>query len=115
MVEVSFWVCFDVKLREEMLGAFRGQLGRTRTRPGSLGCAVTLEPERPKWIHFHSSWVDEEHLQAFLASSIVTRVLQLLELSAEEPEILVRTETGFVDGLNSLQTARLGAYAGGRK
>jgi quinol monooxygenase YgiN len=91
----------------EVLEAFRAQLGSTRGQPGCLGCAVARDPERLDWIHFHSSWFDEACLRAYFASEVVTSLLQLLELSPEEPEILIRHGSASFDGMATLRAARL--------
>jgi hypothetical protein len=109
MAEISFRFLVDVGREDEMITAIGCLLGHTRAKRGCLGCAGVWDPERVGWLHFHSDWLDERCLRLFLASDVVTAVLQILELSPQEPEVLIRTGAELEDGMATLRTVRLGS------
>ena len=72
---------------------------------GCLSCSVEIDAEHKRGIRFRSNWESGEYMNAFLASDIVTKVLQVLELSTEKPEILINSQTA-EDGLKALEAIR---------
>jgi hypothetical protein len=68
--------------------------------------------ERTGGIGFHSTWESDLHMKMFLVSDIVTKILQVVELSDEKPEIIIAPLVD-QDGLKTLRNIRIAAGAGG--
>ena len=105
MAEVSFRISVIPTRVDELVRAFRAQIGPTRCQSGCLDCSVKRDEKHHGYIRFITTWKTKNHLRAFVNSEIMDRVLQLLELSTEIPDIVVRheEETG---GFASLEALR---------
>jgi quinol monooxygenase YgiN len=89
MAKASFRIVVDTPRADDVLAVFRSQMGPTQCRSGFIGCSLERDVDRPGAIRFHTTWENQAHLRAFINSEVMDRVLQLLELSVEKPEILV--------------------------
>lgn len=105
MAKASFKIQVDLSKEEEIFRAFKAQVGPTQIRRGCRSCSIERDSNRPGGIRFHSVWESAECLCSYLKSDIVGTVLQLLELSAEQPEILICHKTDDVS-LALLQNLR---------
>jgi quinol monooxygenase YgiN len=104
---VSFKLVVEPAREEGVLAAFRSQLTLVRCRPGYRASTLELDAARPGGICFSSTWESEAALRGFLSSRIMDRVLQLLELSVEQPEIHVCERSGEA-GLAFIRSVRNG-------
>lgn len=105
MATASFRLTVDGDREAGVLQALSTALLSARECPGCLSCRIERDPAAGTGLRFHSRWDGECALRAFLASDVMTRLLQLLELSAEEPEVLICW--GDTDaGLRSLREVR---------
>ncbi|MEJ2205866.1 MAG: S8 family serine peptidase [Gemmatimonadota bacterium] len=105
MATASFRLTVDGKHEADVLHALVIDLHSTRTLPGCVSCHVERDVDVRGSLRFHSRWDSEDHLRSFLRSDILTRVLQLLELGLEAPEVLICW--GHEDaGLRSLREVR---------
>ena len=107
MAEVSFRVFVGNKQVDDVVRAFKSKTAITRTRLGCLSCTVEVDAENPGGIRFSSTWETEGHMKVFLVSDIVTKILQIIELSEEEPEIHINSHVA-QDGLKTLTAIRSG-------
>ena len=73
--------------KQKVLGAFRTILLRTGGSPGCLECAFFAEPDPGDAILVVERWSSESDLRRHLQSETYRRVLELVELSQEPPEI----------------------------
>jgi quinol monooxygenase YgiN len=89
MATASFRFTVDQDRETGVRQALAVALRAARGCPGCVDCWIERDTEAHGGLRFHSRWDDESDLRAFLASDVTTRLLQLLELSLEQPEILI--------------------------
>jgi hypothetical protein len=105
MPAASFRFRVAREIEDEVVKALLAQRDVARGYCGCTGCHVERDVWQRGGVRFHSSWDSEVHLREFLASRAQTRILQLLELSVEEPEFLICTGTSR-SALETLQEIR---------
>ena len=105
LAEVSFRDFVGLEQVKDVVRAFRSKTAPTLVMFGCVSCSVEIEIEQNRGIRFCSNWESGEHMNMFLVSDIVTKVLQILELSTEKPEILISSQSA-EDGLKALEAIR---------
>jgi quinol monooxygenase YgiN len=89
MATASFRIRVDNRDVDEVLHALTVVVNSTRGRTGCLDCHLEKDIEHRGGLRFHSRWDNQDGMRAFIASDHVTQLLQIIELSAEKPEILI--------------------------
>ena len=114
MPNISFRIISHPDQVNDLIRAFQSQVGPTRAMLGCLACSVEQDSNNPGAIRFSSEWDSEERMKSYLLSDIVTRILQILEMSLQEPEILINAGDAR-NGLKRLAAIRTTSYESGRK
>ncbi len=78
---------------------------RTRTEVGCVSCSVYKDTEKENQIILSQEWRSEEDLQRHLRSEEYRKVLLVLEMALEPPEIRFDTITGS-GGVEVIEGAR---------
>ncbi len=73
--------------RQKILGAIRALLSWTGGDPGCLECSIFTEPDPSEIILIVERWRSEEDLRRHVQSDTYLKILELVELSQEPPEI----------------------------
>lgn len=73
--------------KHKILGAFQALLSRAGGSPGCLECSFFAEPDPGDAILIVERWRSEEDLRRHVQSDTYRRILELVELSQEPPEI----------------------------
>ena len=73
--------------KHKVLGAFRAILSRVEGGPGCLECSFFAEPDPGEAILVVERWRSEEDLRRHVQSDSYRKILELVELSTEPPEI----------------------------
>ena len=73
--------------KQKVLGAFRAILSWAGRSPGCLECSFFAETEPDEAILIVERWRSEEDLRRHLQSDTYRKILELVELSTEPPEI----------------------------
>lgn len=92
---------------DEALQILRSIVERTRAEPGCVSCSVYQDSERENQIIFAQEWKSEENLQRHLRSEEYRKVLLVMEMALEPPEIRFDTITGS-GGVEVIEGARTG-------
>ena len=77
----------------------------TEISEGCIGCHINRDVEKPNTITFSEEWQSREDLERHILSPNYRLLLEITELSAQEPEIKVLTITK-VEGLEVVEALR---------
>ena len=100
------------KHQEEALKILRRLTGPTQVQPGCLACDVfQQEPtqEQPQ-VCFLEKWETQEHLERHIRSEAFRKVLAVMDLGCEPPDIEFDTMSR-TQGMELIQTLRGGSDA----
>jgi quinol monooxygenase YgiN len=90
---------FDSEHREAALAALRGLVGPTLSWAGCVDCCLCEDSHIPGRIRLCMKWEDRRALEGFIRSPSYGRILALMELASQTPEVLFEavTETQGMD------------------
>ncbi|MEW6368396.1 MAG: antibiotic biosynthesis monooxygenase [Acidobacteriota bacterium] len=72
---------------DEVVRALGNLLGPTKVQPGCVECGVYQETGNPGGILYQEQWSSWKHLEAHLKSDRFARILELMEVSTDPPEL----------------------------
>ncbi len=93
MILASLRVVVPQKNRNEILRTLRPLLGPTRVRQGCLDCRLYQDTEDEDTYLFVQVWESEAALEDHIASEEYRKVLAVMDLAAEAPEVAFHTVT----------------------
>lgn len=106
MVRVVLRLMAQPHRSEEMVQTLRSLMVPLRAASGLVSCRVLLEADRPDAVCYEEEWRSTADLDRQILSNHYTRLLALMEESAEPPEIALQWVT-HVRGLEYLEKVRL--------
>jgi quinol monooxygenase YgiN len=92
--------------RAEIVSAMRSIMLTLRAAPGFLSCHLYQEPDNGDTLCYIEEWHTREDLDRQIRSNHYTRLLALMEQSAEQPKLSLSWVTE-VKGLEYLASVRL--------
>ena len=100
------------KHQEEALKILRLLMGPTQVQPGCLACEVfQQEPtQKPLQVYFLEKWETQDHLERHIRSEAFRKVLAVMDLGCEPPEIEFDTVSQ-TRGMELIQALRGGSDA----
>jgi quinol monooxygenase YgiN len=87
MIHASLRVVLPAEKREEAHRIVRSLLGPTRVQPGCVSCHVYQDAEEKNAICYIEQWQTEEDLGRHIQCDDYRKVLALMELSSQPPEL----------------------------
>jgi quinol monooxygenase YgiN len=105
MIHSSIRVILPPKNRPEALGIFWSMVERTKFEPGCLNCCVSQDTKDERVIILEEWWNSEEELQRHLRSDGYRKVLLVMEMALQPPEVRFETISGS-SGFETIQKAR---------
>jgi quinol monooxygenase YgiN len=78
---------FDAGLRAEAIQVLRTLVGPVRSQPGCTHTLLMLDVQDEAVITWVSRWQDRSSLERHLRSTHFRRILAVMELAAERPEV----------------------------
>jgi quinol monooxygenase YgiN len=105
MMMTSIKVILPRKHRKDVLEALSLFKRMTEISEGCIGCHINRDVEKPNTITFSEEWQSREDLERHILSPNYRLLLEITELSAQEPEIKVLTITK-VEGLEVVEALR---------
>ena len=94
----------DEKMREAM-GILASVAERIRVRPGCLGVRIYQDAQDAHLIMVEDLWKNRKHFEDHLRSDEYRRVLLVVEMALEKPEIRF-DEVALSTGLETIEKAR---------
>ncbi len=97
MVLATIRMAFSPKKIGEALRILRSMAGQSRVQPGCLSCQVYRNGQEDNVLMFEQLWSNEADLESYLRSDDYQKVLLLLEMAMQEPEIrfdTIKSSTG---------------------
>ncbi len=73
--------------RDEVHRIFRSLLEPTRVRGGCLACRAYQDTEEPEVLALIQEWASSDHLERYLRSEDFRKLVAVMELASERPEI----------------------------
>jgi quinol monooxygenase YgiN len=105
MIQATIRMLIPSKRRGEVMEILGSIAGRCRFEPGCMGCRVYQDAEEKQVIMLEELWRDEESLKHHLRSDEYRRVLLVVEMAQEYPEIRFNT-ISYSAGLEAIEKAR---------
>ncbi len=105
MVHATIRILISAKRRGEVLEILTSLAERARFEPGCIACRVYQDVEVEPVIMLDQLWKSKEDLEGHLRSEEFRRVLLLLEMSPEPPEIRF-DEISCSTGVETIEKAR---------
>ena len=105
MIHATIRMLIPSKKRGEVMEILGSVAERCRFEPGCIGCRVYQDAEKRQVIMFEELWRDEESLERHLRSEEYRRVLLVVEMALEYPEIRFNTVSSSA-GVEAIGKAR---------
>lgn len=105
MVQATIRMLIPPKKRGEVMEILGSIAERCRFEPGCIGCRVYQDSEKKHAIMFEQLWGDQESLERHLRSDEYSRLLLVVEMALEYPEIRFDT-ISYSAGLEAIARAR---------
>lgn len=87
MIHASLRVVPAAEKRKEVLRILRSLLGPTRVEPGCVSCRFYQDAEDEDALCYVEEWETEQDLQRHVQSDDYRKVLALMDLSGQPPEV----------------------------
>jgi len=87
MITASFRVVLPPKRREEVLRTLRSVHGPSSAQRGCIGCHILRDAQDENVLFYIEEWGSREQLQRHMGTDRYRRLLEVVELSSEPPEI----------------------------
>lgn len=108
MVRVELRIVARPERRGEMVHALRALTLPIQAAPGFLSSRILQDVGDPDALYYVEEWQTAADLDRQVRSTVYTRLLALMEVAAEPPELRLNWVTA-VRGLEYLAEVRLGA------
>ncbi len=98
MILATLKMKFSAKKFGEALRILRSIAEQSRVQPGCLSCEIYRDGEHDNVLIFVQKWSNEANLERYLRSDDYGKVLMVLEMTIQEPEIRfdnILSSTGF--------------------
>jgi len=105
MILATVRMAIPAKKREEALKILRLTVGDCRVWPGCLSSRIYQDVQQQSVLMLEARWSSKEDLQRHLRSEEYYKVLLVMEMAFEEPEIRFDTVSGST-GIETVETAR---------
>jgi quinol monooxygenase YgiN len=92
--------------RDEALRILRSTAEGNRVLPGCLSCRIYEDFQEDNMIMFEESWRSEEELEQHLRSEEYHKVLLLMEMALQPPEVLFNRVLSS-SGIETIEKARI--------
>lgn len=92
--------------RKEILEALRRFKQSTEISGGCIGCHISREVDKRNTIIYWEEWQTRQDLERHIHSPKYRQLLEIIELSAQKPEIKFLTITN-IEGLEVVETVRI--------
>ena len=108
--EPSYGVTFSLGLVsseerwDELVRAFRSVVGPLRGTAGCVRCRLLEDVQQPNALQLFVEWRSQEDFERHVKTDLFRRILHAMELSAESPDLQIRTIAG-VRGMDLLREA----------
>jgi len=115
MIMMTLDMTTATRKRDEIVRTFKQFIGPTEAQPGCLGCRLLQDLGGEKRLLCMESWREESDLMRRICSAPFRRVLAVMELSSELPELRIQTVSES-RGLEAIKLIRQAQSApGGRQ
>lgn len=108
MMMSSIKVILPGKCRNDVFKALARFKQQTEISVGCIGCHIRWDVEKPNTLIYSEEWQTREDLKRHVRSSNYRLVLEIIELSVQEPEIKFFTVSK-IEGLEVVKNARISA------
>jgi quinol monooxygenase YgiN len=105
MVRATIRMLISPKRRGEVLEILSSTAERSRFEPGCISCRVYQDVEVEAMVIFDQLWLNEEVLERHLQSEEFQKVILIIEMSMEAPEIRF-DEISRSSGVETIEKAR---------
>lgn len=105
MIQATIKMSFSPKKMDETLNILRSIVERTRAESGCISCSVYLDTEDKNTVIFEEKWRGNEDMQRYLRSAEYHKVLLVMEMANEKPEVRFDTITDS-SGVETIEKAR---------
>ena len=87
MITATFRIVVYPERRDEVLKTLRPLIGPTEAEPGCISCRIHQDVDNPNVLTLVEQWDTQADLDKHIASDDFRRILAVLDLSIEPPEI----------------------------
>jgi quinol monooxygenase YgiN len=105
MIHATIRILIPPKRRGEVLGILTTLAERSRFDPDCVSCRVYQDVELEPMILFDQIWTNKEALERYLRSEEFLKVLLIVDMSPEPPEIRF-DEVSRSSGVETIEKAR---------
>ncbi len=105
MVLATLRVMIDPKKHREVMSVFKSLAEQNRILQGCLSCRIYRDVEEEGVFLFEEMWKNEEELNRHLRSKEYNKLLLILEMALQNPEIRFSAVTGW-SGIETIEKAR---------
>ena len=106
MVRSIIRMLIPLEKQSEALEILGSMIEQTQFEPGCVSCRLYRDVEDARAIMFEELWLSEEDVQRHLQSDKYHKVLLVVEMAAEPPEIRFDT-IAHSTGVESIEQARI--------
>jgi len=106
MVRSTIRMLIPLEKQSEALEILGSMIEQTLFEPGCLSCRLYRGVEDARTIMFEELWLSEEDMQCHLRSDTYHKVLLVIEMAVEPPEIRFDT-IAHSTGVESIEKARI--------
>ena len=94
MVTTTFRIVVYPERLDDVLRTVRPLIGRMRDQPGCMGLKIYQDVDNPNAVTLVEEWSSETDLKRHIASDDFKKILAVLDLSREPPEVRFDTPSG---------------------
>jgi quinol monooxygenase YgiN len=105
MIQATLKMEFASQTIDEAVNILRSIIERIRTETGCISCSVFQDTDNKHMVVFEEKWKSDEDLQRHLRSEYYKKVLIVMEMAIETPEIRFDTIMG-TSGVEIIEKAR---------
>jgi quinol monooxygenase YgiN len=113
MILASIRMMISPRKREELLRSLRSTAEGTRLLPGCLSCRIYEDVQEDNVIMVEEMWRSEEELEQHLRSDDYRKVLLIMEMSLQHPEVRFNRISS-ASGIETIEKARIPTGRGNR-
>jgi quinol monooxygenase YgiN len=106
MMMATIKIVLPNKRRKEILEALRRFKQSTEKSYGCIRCHLTQDVDKRNTITYSEEWQSREDLERHIRSPQYRQLLEIIELSAQEPEITFQT-IAKTEGLEVVEAIRI--------
>ena len=108
MMMTSIKIILPRKHKKDVFEALARFKQLTEISLGCIGCHIHRDVEHPNTITYSEAWQTRQHLEEHIRSPNYRQVLEIIELSAPQPEIKFFTVSK-IEGLEVVKSVRISA------